>query len=412
MEVFDAIVIGAGPSGSVASAYLHNQGKSVLVLEKDIFPRFVIGESLLPNCMNHLEEVGLLDAVKDVGFQIKSGASFYVGEKKFSFEFSEQFTKGWEWTWQVKRAEFDKLLIDEVVRKGVDVRFNCEVIDVNFGKEQQLLKYKDEKGNSKSVSAKFVIDASGYGRVLPRLLNLNTPSELRPRGAVFTHLLDSNRTKKAESNIFVHSFNDNTSWLWAIPFSDGSASVGVVGDNAFVEDLAMNNAEKFKALIQSMAELKGRFTGVELQFEPKTLLGYSIGVKQMQGEGYVLCGNSTEFLDPIFSSGVTLATASGLLAAQLCEKQLNGEEVNWLADYEDVLNEGIDVFRTYVDSWYNGDLHTIFFADEIKDEFKRQICSVLAGYVWDQENPFIKKHKTLIKTLSKVIRLDAKNKAN
>ncbi|PIQ14470.1 MAG: pyridine nucleotide-disulfide oxidoreductase, partial [Flavobacteriales bacterium CG18_big_fil_WC_8_21_14_2_50_32_9] len=136
-----------------------------------------------------------------------------------------------------------------------------------------------------------------------------------------------------------------------------------------------------------------------------TILGYSIGVKQMYGNGYVLCGNSTEFLDPVFSSGVTLATYSGLLAAKLTYQQLSGKQVDWETDYENEVKKGVNVFRNYVQGWYNGDLQTIFFADEINPEIKKQICSVLAGYVWDTTNPFIKKHKTILPTLAKVVRL-------
>ena len=406
MEFFDVVIIGAGPAGSVASAHLLSKGKKVLVLEKEIFPRFVIGESLIPQCMNHLEETGLLEAVKAENFQIKTGAIFNAGDNRCSFEFSDKFTNGWDWTWQIQRAKFDKILIDEVENKGGDVRFACEVTKVECTDDVQQVTYNNADGQSIAIEAKFIIDASGYGRILPNLFDLNVPSELIPRGAVYTHLKDVNRTELAGNNIFVHSIRNNTAWLWAIPFSDGNTSVGVVGKNEFIEELSANEASEFKNLISSFEGYNGRFDGVELLFDPQHILGYSVGVKQMFGDGYVLCGNSTEFLDPIFSSGVTLATASGLLAAKLTERQLNNEIVNWQKDYEDVLKEGIEVFRSYVNAWYNGDLHTILFTDEIKEEFKQQICSVLAGYVWDKNNPFIKKHKTILKTLANVIKLN------
>lgn len=406
MDFFDVIIIGAGPAGSVASAYLHNQGKKALVLEKELFPRFVIGESLLPSCMNHLEESGLLEVVKKNNFQIKTGAIFHAGKDKCAFEFSDQFSEGWGWTWQVKRADFDKILIDEVQRIGVKVQFKCEVVDVELNDDHQIVSYKNAQGELISVKSKFVMDASGYGRVLPRLFQLDQPSDLIPRGAVFTHLIDSKRTEKAGNNIFVHSFNNNSAWLWAIPFSDGTTSIGVVGEDKYVERIYANNAREFRKLFDTFEGLNGRFKDAEFLFEPRNILGYSIGIKQMYGNGYVLCGNTTEFLDPIFSSGVTLATASGLLAAKMVNKQLNEEKVNWELDYEKVLKEGIEVFRSYVNAWYNGDLQTIIFADEIQKEFKQQICSVLAGYIWDSNNPFVKKHDTILRTLAKVIKLN------
>ena len=169
--------------------------------------------------------------------------------------------------------------------------------------------------------------------------------------------------------------------------------------------IALGDAEKFKTFIANFEDLKERFKEVSLIFEPRTIFGYSIGVKQMYGDGYVLCGNSTEFLDPVFSSGVTLATFSGLQAAKLAHQQISGNPVDWKNDYEEVVKKGVDVFRSYVKAWYNGDLQTIFFAQEIQPQLKNQICSVLAGYVWDETNPFIKKHNTVISTLAKVVRM-------
>lgn len=405
MQTIDVLVIGAGPAGTVAASYLVKQGYKVSILEKEKFPRFQIGESLLPCCMEYLDESGLLEAVIPKGFQKKTGAAFMRGEKRCEFYFSEQYTKGWTWTWQVKRADFDLTLAEATRAKGVDVLFECEVISVQCSPDRQIVEYKDPEGALHVIESKFIIDSSGYGRVLPRLFDLSKPSAFTPRGAVFSHLEDINRTEDASNNIFVHSFDNNRSWIWAIPFSDGSTSVGIVGDQEKIVEMTENNGEKYKEFIQNFADLKGRFKESKLKFEPKNILGYSIGVKKMFGEGFVLSGNSTEFLDPIFSSGVTFATASGLLSAKMTHKHLQGEAVDWKTDYEDVIQKGIDVFRSYVSGWYNGDFQTIVFAKEIDLDFKNQICSVLAGYVWDQSNPFVKKHDTILGTLAKVIRM-------
>lgn len=405
------VVIGAGPSGAVAASWLKLSGYRVLVLEKETFPRFQIGESLLPCCMTHLEASGLLDAVKEKAFQVKSGAAFLRESQRFEFYFDDQFTENaWTWTWQVKRADFDLALITETERKGVTVRFRCEVTAVRSSEQQQETDYKDETGNQYTVRSRFIIDASGYGRVLPRLFDLSRPSQFTPRGAVFSHLEDVKRSDKASRNIFVHSFDQNRSWIWAIPFSDGTTSVGIVGDQDYIREMAENGGEKYREFIHSFPDLQGRFDTSQLRFEPRAILGYSVGVKQMYGPGFVLAGNSTEFLDPIFSSGVTFATASGLLSAQMVHRQLSGVEVDWEKDYEDVVQGGIDVFRSYVSGWYNGDFQTIIFSDDIDPVFKKQICSVLAGYVWDRTNPFVKKHKTILGTLAQVIKLRDKQK--
>lgn len=401
----DIVVIGAGPAGAVAAAYLNKQGHQVLVLEKQVFPRFVIGESLLPHCMDQLDEVGFLPALTAHGFQKKTGAAFFRGASRCDFLFSEQFTKGWSWTWQVQRKDFDNIVIQEAAKQGVTVEFEAEVTAVTCSTSTQTVSYKDKNGAEHTITAKYVVDASGYGRVLPRLFDLDKPSNFPARGAIFAHVEEPMRSGKANDSIFVHSFENNNAWLWAIPLSNRTTSVGIVGEKEYIESMAADNGAAYKKHIANSPDLKGRFATNKLVFEPRAVLGYSVGVKQMYGDGFVMCGNSTEFLDPVFSSGVTLATSSGLLAAKVLHKQLSGEVVDWDTEYEKKIMHGVNVFRSYVEGWYNGDLQTIFFADGIEQSIKDQICSVLAGYVWDETNPFVKRHRKLIATLAKVVKM-------
>jgi len=237
------------------------------------------------------------------------------------------------------------------------------------------------------------------------LLDLNAASKSVNRGAIFFHVIDNKRLPNTDDRINVHTFNNSEAWLWIIPFSDGTASVGVVGSQELISDFSSNSYQKFKESIQEFRGLNSRFKELKPITDPTSIEDYSIGIKQTYGKGYVLCGNSTEFLDPVFSSGVTLAAFSGLQAAKLVEKELNGGEVDWEHDYANVLGKGIEVFRSYVEAWYNGDLHTIFFAKNVDPNIKNQICSVLSGYVWDNSNPFVKKHKTILSTLAKVVSL-------
>lgn len=402
---FDVVIIGAGPAGSLAAARLLQDDLTVLVLEKMEFPRFVIGESLLPQSMDYLEKTDLLKVVEDQNFQVKTGVAFYHNNQICDFLFKDRFSEGWDYTYQVKRADFDNALIKEVEKKGANVLFNATVTNVVNGKEQQFITYSVLNGEETTISCRFVIDASGYGRVLPRMFNLEKPVSTPPRGAIFSHVKDDKRTSKAGENIFVYDFNNNSAWIWCIPFSDGTCSVGVVGNVELVQEFGENSGAKFKEMISNFPGLNDRFVDVEYIFEPRQILNYAVSVEKMYGEGYVLCGNSTEFLDPVFSSGVTLAISSGYKAADLIIEQLNGKSVDWENDYEKVIKYGVNVFRSYVEAWYSGDLHTIFFVEEGNFEFKKQICSVLAGYVWDETNPFAKKHKTVLTTLAKVIRI-------
>ena len=188
---FDVVVIGAGPSGAVASALLNKKGYRVLVLEKTHFPRFSIGESLLPQSMAFLEQAGMLSAVEEAAFQFKNGAAFTCGDLHDCFDFREKFSEGWGTTFQVQRDRFDKILADEAEKQGVEVRYGQTVTAFSSDSQNATLNVESEEGDSYQVEAKFVLDASGFGRVLPRLLDLEQPSNLDTRTSVFTHIKDN-----------------------------------------------------------------------------------------------------------------------------------------------------------------------------------------------------------------------------
>ena len=229
---FDVAVIGAGPSGSVASALLNKQGFKVCVLEKQHFPRFVIGESLLPHCMEMLEEAGFADAVHaEPSFQFKDGAAFSWGSRYTDFNFTEKFSDGPGTIYQVRRGIFDKILIDEAAKQGVDVRFGHGVTAFDNSGDVARLSVATDTGENYELTAKFVLDASGYGRVLPRLLDLESPSELPPRQAHFTHIDDNITSPKFDRNkILINTHPEHRDvWIWLIPFGDNRCSIGVVG---------------------------------------------------------------------------------------------------------------------------------------------------------------------------------------
>ncbi|WP_052599955.1 NAD(P)/FAD-dependent oxidoreductase [Aureispira sp. CCB-QB1] len=405
IEKVDVLVIGAGPAGSVAAAILHQNGHQVKVVEKQQFPRFVIGESLLPRCLDNLQKAGLLEAVQAQQFPYKRGASFVrAANESCTFDFSEQFTNGWEYAYQMPRANFDKTLADEIVRQGVALSYQESVEKVVFDDEKAFINIQNNVGEQYQIEAKFVVDASGYGRVLPRLLDLGRPSNFPARTAFFAHIKDKPHTENTE--LLTEIIDLGTAWAWIIPIQEGVTSIGFVGDAEFLEQYGDHYDENlFTKLLDTHPTLKDNYAqNVEFVFSPKVIKGYSVGVKQMYGDRYVLVGNSTEFLDPIFSSGVTFATETGAVAGELLHRQLNGMPVDWEKDYVNYIQHGIEVFRTYIKEWYTGNLQTIFFATEKDPSFKKQICSVLAGYVWDKTNPYVKKHRRAIPLLADVIR--------
>ncbi|MAZ27167.1 MAG: pyridine nucleotide-disulfide oxidoreductase [Cytophagaceae bacterium] len=402
----DVLVIGAGPSGCVASAYLNKKGIKVKVVEKNHFPRFVIGESLLPRCMEHFEEAGLLDVLMQQGYEIKRGARFTRNEQVCEFHFDDKHGEGWDWTWQVPRADFDNVLAQEVLRQGVDLQFGAAVTGVAFDKMgNSSTTVHHEDGTTETIHAKFIIDSSGWGRVLPRILDLDKPSKLPRHSSIFTHVKDELRPAGFEGCRISFDILDKDTWLWIIPFSNGITSVGVVGGTTFFNGLVGTNTQVLRELLARFDRSRDRFATTDFLFEPVILKNVAQSVKQTHGKGFALTGNSAEFLDPVFSSGVTFATESGLLAAKLIAKELNGGAIDWQKDYSDYISRGVDVFATYVKEWYSGNLQKLFFAPNVNADIKRQICAVLAGYVWDETNPFVTKHDRVVKALAHVISL-------
>lgn len=387
----DVLIIGAGPSGSVAAALLAQAGFSVQVLEAQKFPRFSIGESLLAQSLDLIERSGMLPAVQIAGFQYKNGAAFRQGERYAEYNFADKSSPGPGYTYQVPRAEFDLLLIQQAQRMGAQVEFEVAVIAADFSDSQPRIQTRDAHGALKEHRPRFVLDASGFGRSLPRLLKLETPSDFPVRGALFTQVHDNiaaGRFDRQKILISVHPTLRDV-WYWLIPFSDGRASIGVVGSPDYLDALPGDATEKlFEAHRQTpeLAELIGQ---PELVFPARELRGYAANVRTMHGPGFALLGNAAEFLDPVFSSGVTIAMKSAHLASDALHKQLHGKPVNWATEFEAPLRLGVETFRNFVDSWYCGDLQDIFFYTEQDPQVRRYICSILAGYAWDNSNPYV-----------------------
>lgn len=386
----DVAIIGAGPAGAVAAALLRKAGRSVLVLERQHFPRFSIGESLLPQSMAYLEEAGMLQAVVEAGFQYKNGAHFVYRDQSSAFDFRDKHSQGWGTTYQVERAVFDDLLIRCAAEQGADVRFGHTVRALQTG-DRPVLDVLDEAQNAYRVEARFVFDASGFGRVLPRLLNLEAPTRMPTRAAIFTHVRDgipAGATDRNKICVATHPQRRDV-WFWMIPLAGGRSSVGCVAEASFLEVPEAEREAKLRALIQQEPTLGALIGHAPFLMPVRQIGGYAANVERLHGPGYALLGNAGEFLDPVFSSGVTIALRSAHLAVQTLNRQLDGEQVDWSGAYDVPLRKGIDTFRAFVERWYTGELQDIIFYPKQRPSIRRMISAVLAGYAWDETNPYV-----------------------
>jgi flavin-dependent dehydrogenase len=395
IETAEILIVGAGPAGSVAAALLRQQGRQVLVIEREQFPRFSIGESLLPQSMAYLEQAGMLQAVVEAGFQFKNGAAFMRDGCYTDFDFRDKHSEGWGTTYQVQRANFDHILAKEAERFGAEVRYRHEVLNIELGQGANggaRVTVKHPDGQQYVVDAGFILDASGFGRILPRLLKLETPSNFPVRGAIFTHVDDGIRATGFDRNkirVTVHPKHCDV-WFWTIPFAGGRCSQGVVAETSFLDSYQGTPTERLRAIIAEEPSLHALLANASWDTPARQIVGYSANVEKLWGQGYALLGNAGEFLDPVFSSGVTIAFKSASLAAAALQRQFAGEAVDWQADYGVPLRKGVDTFRAFVESWYAGGFQKIIFHEDKQPDVKRMIASILAGYAWDQSNPLVK----------------------
>ncbi|HEX5755318.1 MAG TPA: NAD(P)/FAD-dependent oxidoreductase [Arenimonas sp.] len=403
-EKTDILIIGAGPAGSVAAGLLRQQGREVLILEKEQFPRFSIGESLLPQSMEYIEAAGMLRAVVEAGFQYKNGAAFACGERRTQFDFRDKFSAGWGTTYQVQRADFDKVLADCAAEAGAEVRYRHEVLAIDVESDSPRVQVRAPDGEVYEVQANFLLDASGFARILPRLLALESPSGFPARGAIFTHVSDGIRPGSFDRNkilITVHPRHCDV-WYWLIPFSNGRCSLGVVAETAFLSQYGGSETERLQALVNEDPGLSQLLAKADWDTPARQIVGYSANVKSLWGNRYALLGNAGEFLDPVFSSGVTIAFKSASLAAECLRREQAGESIDWEADYGRPLRAGVDTFRAFVESWYAGGFQKIIFHPNQAPEIRRMICSILAGYAWDRNNPYVAEHKRRLSVLEQL----------
>lgn len=402
------VIVGAGPSGSIAAALLHAQGIDVKVIEKSVFPRFSIGESLLPACMEVIEKAGMTQAVIDAGFQFKDGAAFRKGDQYTTFEFQDKYFSGPGTTYQVQRGTFDHVLANEASEQGVEISYQHQLLDIKLTDSHTLLHVAEEGGEEYEIEAEYVLDASGFARVLPKLLDLEEPSCLPPRKAIFTHITDNivnldPMIPYDRDKILISVHPDNADvWFWLIPFSNGTASFGVVGEPDFFENYPSDNREALMQLASEEPKLAELLRLADYNNQVGEIGGYSANVKHLATERYALLGNAGEFLDPVFSSGVTIAMKSAEFAVDCVVKQLSGNKVDWQQEYSQPLMVGVNTFRTYVEGWYSQALQDVIFYKSPNPKIKQMVCSILAGYAWDETNPYVKESQRRLATLAEI----------
>ena len=383
----DVLVIGGGPAGATAAALLAERGYRVTLLEKGRHPRFHIGESLLPANLPLLEKLGVADAVKAIGME-KWGAEFVSPwhEHKQTFQFADAMDKSMPMAYQVRRSEFDAILIRNAEQKNARVVEACQVQDVDFlpGDAGALAQARHDDGSIETVHARFVLDASGRDTFLGYRFKAKRRNRKHSSTAMYAHFSGAARNPgKAAGNITIFWFEHG--WFWFIPLADGMTSVGAVTWPYYLKTRNKKPLEQFlRDTIALCAPLRERLQHAQLGSPVEATGNYSYVCDRTHGSNYLLLGDAYAFIDPVFSSGVMLAMHSAFVGADTVDTCLRHPQhaAAALKKFDSSMRLGPKAFSWFIYRVTNPTLRDMFMGPRNVFRVKEALLSVLAGDIY------------------------------
>ena len=388
-ESYDAVVIGGGPGGSTVATLLARAGRKVLVVEREKFPRFHVGESMLPYSLPILERLGVGDKVRAAGFQKKYGAYFWnedTGGVR-PVDFARGIDDRHPSAYQVKRADFDQLLLEHARESGAEVREETAVSRVLFEGDTAVGVMAATRGEPETeIRARIVVDASGQDALLSRQLGNRKFDKRLKRAALFAHY-EGIRWPEGQRPGDILLPIDRGVWYWIIPFSDGTSSVGAVFEPALAQREGRSQGsleERFDWLMARSARMTEFLAGSKRTSRVVGISDYSTSSARSSGNGWVLVGDAATFLDPVFSTGVFLAMAMGERASLRIDQALEKPgpvRAADLAPYGRETNRLVARFRRFVYAFYDPVFFEAFCTKEPFDPMRAAITTILSGGV-------------------------------
>lgn len=383
---FDVIVAGGGPAGSSTANFLRQRNRRVLVLEREAFPRFHIGESMLPFSNDIWRELGVFEKI-DQQYIHKPGAKFIHEETgaEFTYYFDNAIREGNPYAYQVKRADFDKMLLDHAAGLGAVVRDQTRVDDVEFAADGVTVRASGPDGAGYAVRAPLFVDATGRDALIAGRRKLKVADGvITTNAAVHTMFRNVDRSQGAdEGNIIIGLFDGG--WWWMIPFKDGDTSVGIVFEKSFSKAQRGASAEQMMAdTIAALPNLSRYLAHAERLIPVGAQGNWSYRSSQFFGDRLLLVGDAAAFVDPLFSTGVLFAVHGAKFAAAHLDRALGDGDFSAASfqPYQDECTRGMDLFKGLVHEFYSQNLRKVLLASARNPTICSVITSLLAGDVY------------------------------
>lgn len=391
MESTEVIVVGGGPAGSTCAALLAMRGRKVVLLDKEQFPRFVIGESLLAAAWEVWTELGMAEKIEQVGYPVKRGVLFRIEHENgwddfpiLTAEFPEYFIK--PYTFHVDRVHYDKMMLDNAREKGVDVRLGCNVTDVIFeGSRAVGVHYTDENGEKKELRCTMLVDATGRRTVLGHKLARRYVNPQLKKVSYYTHFKGAGRRRAEDGSTMTDIHSTDGGWIWYIPLRDDVVSVGVVLDAEYVQKNEGGPKDFFERALARDPQIKEWLEGSTQHMELKHVPSISYLNDNFVGDGFLMLGDASLFIDPIFSAGVQFCMRGGWMAADVITKAFASGDFSEAAlkPYELEIRKPMAKMYNIITNWYEimrtKDRNNLFARSMRAPLLRQQLVIILSG---------------------------------